>query len=82
MNYLLELGAEGQDARLRLYEAELEKLDAKGPGAAEDLSADVAKAEAALSAALAARRAAEEALKAAAPPIPGESPLARRLATL
>ncbi len=82
MNYMIELGAEGQDARLRLYEVELKKLDAKGPAAAGDPSLDAAKAEAALSAALAARRAADEALKAVTPVMPGESPLARRLATL
>jgi hypothetical protein len=82
MNYLLELGAEGQDARLRLYEEELKKLDAHPAVATGDLSLDVAKAEASLSAALAARRAADEALKSLSPNMPGESPLARRLASL
>ncbi|PIR18847.1 MAG: hypothetical protein COV48_05250, partial [Elusimicrobia bacterium CG11_big_fil_rev_8_21_14_0_20_64_6] len=73
MNYLLELGAEGQDARLRLYESELKKLDARSSESAPSFG--VAKAEAALSAALAARRAADAAVKALATNMPGESPL-------
>jgi hypothetical protein len=79
-SYLIEAGAEGQEARLRLYEEELRRLAANpAPKADED---GIAAAEAALSAAIAARRAAEEAVKALATNMPGESPLARRLAAL
>lgn len=79
-NYRLELGAEGQEARLRLYEEELKKLDARPePKAAPG---DLAAAETALAAALAARRAADAAFKAVVPSMPGESPLAKRLASL
>lgn len=58
-------GADVQDARLRLYQAALERLKQAPPPAATD--ADVASAEASLQAALAARRAAGEAVAAAAP---------------
>ncbi|MCM2303095.1 MAG: hypothetical protein NDJ72_00215 [Elusimicrobia bacterium] len=81
LSFLLELGAEGQDARLRLYEEELRKLEAR-PEAKSDFDAEVAAAEASLSAALAARRAAEEAVKSLTVNMPGESPLALRLASL
>lgn len=80
LNYMLELGAEGQESRLRLYEEELKKLLARPE--AKSFDAEVLSAEAALNAALAARRAAEAAVKSLAPNIPGESPLVRRLATL
>ena len=80
MAYLLELGAEGQDARLKVYEEELRKLEARPAPQSGD--ADVLAAQAQLSAAIAARRAAEEALKALAVNMPGESPLVRRLASL
>ncbi|UPT72636.1 MAG: hypothetical protein M0D55_11805 [Elusimicrobiota bacterium] len=79
MAVLLELGAEGQDARLRVYEEELRRLAAKPAAASDD---GVAAAEAALQAALAARRAAREAVLAAAPVIPGASETAARLASL
>ena len=82
MNYLLELGAEGQEGRLRLYEEELRKLEARPAAKNGAFDADLAAAQASLSAALAARRAADAALKSVAPNFPGESPLARRLASL
>jgi hypothetical protein len=60
--YLIEAGAEGHEARLRLYEEELKRLDARpSPGGPE--ADGVGTAEAALSGAIAARRAAEEAVK-------------------
>ncbi|MDP3544356.1 MAG: hypothetical protein Q8T11_17975 [Elusimicrobiota bacterium] len=82
LSFLLELGAEGQDARLRLYEEELRKLEARPEAKSDAFDADLAAAEASLSAALAARRAAEAAVKSLAANMPGESPLARRLASL
>ncbi|HXT02473.1 MAG TPA: hypothetical protein VN915_17500 [Elusimicrobiota bacterium] len=64
-------GADTQDARLAVYEAALKRLQAAPPPAASD--AEVADAEAALTAALAARRAANAAVAAAspAPNLPG-----------
>jgi len=82
LNYLLELGAEGQDARLRLYEEELKKLDARPAVKTDAFDVELAAARAALSTALAARRAAEEAVKSLVANMPGESPLAKRLASL
>lgn len=81
MSYLLELGAEGQDARLRLYEEELKKLEARPEAKADAFDADIAAAQASLSAALAARRAAEQALADLVPNMPGESSLVMRLAS-